>query len=150
MISANHLLNYAATHPEATIVYKAIDMILHIIKSVVSSAAEAEFGTLFYNAKDGCIVRTTLEDLGHKQPATLIETDNSCAHGIANQNIKRIRSVEKYGLMATMNETENKYLVPPVDQALYPNRLIDEVNKDLRLLISSSHLLKHPHRPCTE
>ena len=36
-----------------------------IIPAVVSSAAEAELGSLFYNAKDGVMLRNTLTDMGH-------------------------------------------------------------------------------------
>ena len=63
-----------------------------IIKSVVSSAAEAEFGALFYNAKDGASLRTTLQDMRHPQPPTLIQADNACAIGIANDTVKQKRS----------------------------------------------------------
>jgi hypothetical protein len=63
-----------------------------IIKSVVSSAAEAELAALFYNAKDGCSLRTTLADMGHPQPPTLIQADNACAVGIANDTVKQKRS----------------------------------------------------------
>ena len=60
-----------------------------IIKSAVSSAAEAELTALFYNAKDGCQLRTTLTDMGHIRPATLIQADNACAVGIANNTVKQ-------------------------------------------------------------
>ena len=137
-----HLLNYCATHPNATIRYKASDMILHIssdasylsvdgarsrfggyfflsksighqapepsdppppfnapvhvnsaiITAVMSSAADAEYGALFFNAKDGCKLRTTLQDMGYPQPATPIQADNSCAVGLANDTVKQKRS----------------------------------------------------------
>jgi hypothetical protein len=62
------------------------------MKSVLSSATEAELGALFYNAKDGAMLRTTLEDMGHPQHATPIQTDNACAAGIANNTVKQRRS----------------------------------------------------------
>jgi hypothetical protein len=40
------------------------------MKSVLSSATEAELGALFYNAKDAIELRTTLEAMGHPQMAT--------------------------------------------------------------------------------
>jgi hypothetical protein len=140
MEAAIQLLNYAATHPNATVRYTKSDMTLHIISdasylsasgarsraggyfflgnnntstqptdapaklngpilvnstimgAVLASAGEAELGALFYNAKDGVMLRNTLQDLGHMQPATLIETDNACAAGIANDTIKQKRS----------------------------------------------------------
>jgi hypothetical protein len=36
----------------------------------MSSAAEAEIGAVFINAKEGAVLRTTLEEVGHKQPPT--------------------------------------------------------------------------------
>ena len=41
-----------------------------VIKAVMSSAAEAELGGLFYNAKIAVPMRKTLEELGHPQPPT--------------------------------------------------------------------------------
>jgi hypothetical protein len=63
-----------------------------IIPAVMSSAAEAEYGALFFNAKDGCKLRTTLIEMGHPQPATPIQADNSCAVGLANDSLKQKRS----------------------------------------------------------
>ena len=63
-----------------------------IIKVVVSSAAEAETAGLFSNMKDAAILRTTLTEMGHHQPPTPIQVDNSTACGIANNNIKLQRS----------------------------------------------------------
>jgi hypothetical protein len=40
---------------------------LQIIKSVMSSAAEAELGALFINAKTAISMRTMLKELGHLQ-----------------------------------------------------------------------------------
>jgi hypothetical protein len=63
-----------------------------ILKHVASAASEAEYGGLFVNAKEGTIIRRTLHDMGHPQPATSITTDNSTANGIANDTIKQQRS----------------------------------------------------------
>jgi hypothetical protein len=135
------LLNYAATHPDATIRYRASDMILyihsdgsylsapkarsragghfflsqhptdpakaplnrprlngpihttcHILRNVMASAAEAEVGALFLNGQDAIPLRTTLHELGHPQPPTPMQTDNSTAAGFANDTIKQKRS----------------------------------------------------------
>ena len=63
-----------------------------VIRVVVSSAAEAETGGLFSNMKEATILRTTLEEIGYKQPPTPVQVDNSTAFGIANDNIKIQRS----------------------------------------------------------
>jgi hypothetical protein len=58
----------------------------------MSSAAEAEIGPVFINAKEGAVLRTTLEELGHKKPPTPMETDNTTATGYSNGKIKQKRT----------------------------------------------------------
>jgi hypothetical protein len=70
----------------------AIVIISKVLKHVMSLAAEAEIGTVFINAKEGAVLRTTLEELGHKQPPTPMETDNSTATGYSNGTIKQKRT----------------------------------------------------------
>jgi hypothetical protein len=61
--------------------------ISQIIKSVMSSAAEAELGTLYINARKDVPCRTLLHGMGHPQPPTPIQTDNSTALGVVTNNI---------------------------------------------------------------
>ena len=63
-----------------------------ILKFVAASAAEAELGAMFLNAKEAKIIRLTLEELGHPQPPTPMHCDNATAAGIANNTVKRQRS----------------------------------------------------------
>ena len=58
----------------------------------MASAAEAEVGLLFLNAQDAIPLIITLEELGHKQEAIPLKTDNSTADGILNKTIKQKRS----------------------------------------------------------
>jgi hypothetical protein len=58
-----------------------------IIKSVMSSAAEAKLGALYINAREAIPCHTLLEEMGHKQPPTPIQTDNSTALGVVTYNI---------------------------------------------------------------
>jgi hypothetical protein len=67
----------------------AIFIIMKVLKHVMSSAAEAEIGAVFINAKEGAVLRTTLEELGQKQPPTPMETDNTTATGYSNGTIKK-------------------------------------------------------------
>jgi hypothetical protein len=53
-----------------------------IIKMIYSSATEAEIAALFLNAKEGVNIRNILQEMGHPQPATPMQTDNTTAHGI--------------------------------------------------------------------
>ena len=130
-------LDYAATHPDAIITYRASNMVLaghsdasylseskarsragghfflskdsenppnngpvltvaQIIKNVMSSAAEAELGALYINCREAIPARHALEYMGHKQPPTPMQTDNTTALGIVNDNIasKRLKSMD--------------------------------------------------------
>eukprot|EP00957_Ditylum_brightwellii_P114484 8729080-Ditylum_brightwellii.AAC.1 len=58
----------------------------------MASAAEAELDALFENAKEVVALRTMLQELGHQQPATSIQVDNSVAHRIVNSNIRQRKS----------------------------------------------------------
>jgi hypothetical protein len=62
------------------------------MSNVMSSAAEAELGALFLNAKNACPIRTTLEELGHPQPTMALQTDNNTAAGLVNDTVKQKRS----------------------------------------------------------
>jgi hypothetical protein len=70
----------------------AILIVGKVLKNVMSSAAEAEIGAVFINAKERAVLRTTLEELGHKQPPTSVETDNTTATGYINGAIKQKRT----------------------------------------------------------
>ena len=70
----------------------AITCISKVIDAVVASAGEAEYAGLFILAQEAEIMRTTLQEMGHKQTATTIYCDNECAVGIANDTIKQKRS----------------------------------------------------------
>jgi hypothetical protein len=58
----------------------------------MSSGAEAEIGAVFINAKEGSVLCTTLEELGHKHPPTPMETDSTTAPGYSNGTIKQKRT----------------------------------------------------------
>ena len=66
----------------------AIAVLCTILKFVAASAAEAELGALFLNAKEAKIIRLMLEELGHSQPPTPIHCNNSITVGIVNNTIK--------------------------------------------------------------
>ena len=70
----------------------AVHILCHIMREVLSSAAEAELGALFHNGKEACPLRIALEELGHPQPATPMATDNNTASGIATDTVKQKRS----------------------------------------------------------
>jgi hypothetical protein len=136
-LTVTHFLDYAATHPLATVRFHASPMTLaihsdasylsepearsrisgifylstpktpdnplpplngaiHIISSIlqkrITSVAEAEIAALFYNAGEACPLRVALEFMGHPQPATPLQTDNSTANSVLNNTIKQKRT----------------------------------------------------------
>ena len=73
----------------------AILTISQIIKAVMSSTAEAEIGALYINCKETIPARHALEFLGHKQPPTSMQTDNTTALGVVNNNVmKKLKSMD--------------------------------------------------------
>jgi hypothetical protein len=70
----------------------AVLNISKILKAVMSSAAEAELGALYINAREAIPMRHLLEEMGHKQPPTPMQTDNSTAHGVVTNNIQPRRT----------------------------------------------------------
>ena len=65
----------------------AVLNLANIIKSVMSSAAEAEIGALFINSRQAIPARRLLEEMGHVQPPTPIQTDNTKALGFFNKHL---------------------------------------------------------------
>jgi hypothetical protein len=66
----------------------AILNISKILKAVMSSAAKAKLGALYINACEAIPMRHLLKEMGHKQPPTPIQTNNSTAHGFVTNNIQ--------------------------------------------------------------
>jgi hypothetical protein len=74
----------------------AILIISMILKHMISSAAEVEIGSVFLNAKEATILRTTLEEMGHPQPPTPLQSDNNTVMGYINDTIKQRRTRAMY------------------------------------------------------
>jgi hypothetical protein len=75
----------------------AVECISSLIRVIVASAAEAEYGALYENGVTAEGLRTTLEDLGYPQGPTQIFTDNTCAQALANNECKekRTKAIDK-------------------------------------------------------
>ena len=70
----------------------AILNITHIIKNVMSSATKAELAALYINAQEAVYIRIILEEMGHKQPATPMQTDNAMAEAVSNAKVQPKRT----------------------------------------------------------
>jgi hypothetical protein len=62
--------------------------IAQIIKSVMPSAAKAELGALYVNPCEAIPQRQLLEEMGHLQPPTPMQTDNSTTFGVVTSSIQ--------------------------------------------------------------
>ena len=60
-----------------------------ILRNIMASAAEAEYGALFLNGQAAVLIRTKLIEMHHPQSTTPIKVDNSTAVGISNKSIKQ-------------------------------------------------------------
>jgi hypothetical protein len=63
-----------------------------IIPSVLASAMETEYASMFINAQKASALRNTLNDLGYDQVKTPIFTDNTAAAGVATRKAKQKKS----------------------------------------------------------
>jgi hypothetical protein len=63
-----------------------------IIKSVMSSVTEAKIGASYINAQKGVEERNILEEMGHLQPPTPVQTENSTADSIVNLRVQPKRT----------------------------------------------------------
>jgi len=66
----------------------AVINIAHIIKHIMTSATKAKLAGLYIMAREAIYIRIILEELGHKQPPTLLQTDNSMAESVTNRKIQ--------------------------------------------------------------
>jgi hypothetical protein len=69
----------------------AVHVLCHIMREVLSSAAEAELGALFHNGKEACPLNIAVDEMGHPQPAIPMVTNNNTASGIATDAVKQKR-----------------------------------------------------------
>ena len=71
---------------------RTIHALAKIMNNVMSSAMEAEVGATFHATKEAVPLRISLEEMGHNQPPTPMQVDNSAAIGYVNNTIKHRRS----------------------------------------------------------
>jgi hypothetical protein len=60
----------------------------------MSSAAEAEAGSLYINCREAIPARHTIDFISHPQPPTPMQMDNTTALGVVNNNaIKKLKAM---------------------------------------------------------
>ena len=77
----------------------------------MSSAAEAELGVMYINARKAVEERIILNEMGHNQPATPIQVDNSTAKGIINKRVqpKRTKAMDMCFHWLRDRSTQNQF-----------------------------------------
>ena len=85
-------LGKKTNYPNTNMHNGGIFVISGILKTFMSSVAEAEFGGLFANTREVKLICATPEELRHKQFPTPIITYNSKESGIVNNTIKKHHS----------------------------------------------------------
>jgi hypothetical protein len=78
---------FLSSNIEDLIANGAVLNLAQLIEAAMSSAAEAELGALYINACKAVPQQCNLEEMGHKQPPTPMQTNNTTAVGIVNNNI---------------------------------------------------------------
>ena len=81
-----------------------VHSIAQIIRNVMTSAFDAEIGALFVNSRQAISARQWLEKVGHLQPPTRIQSDNTTGLRFVTKNLqpKPTKSTEmNYWLCAT-------------------------------------------------
>lgn len=67
----------------------SVHNIAQIIKNVMTLAADAEIGALYINSRQAIPARQLLEEMGHTQPLTPVQTDNTTALGFVTKNLNQ-------------------------------------------------------------
>jgi hypothetical protein len=70
----------------------AILNLAHIIKHVMASATEAKLAALYITAHEAVHICIILSELGHKQPAAPLQTDNAMTDAVINGKIQPKRT----------------------------------------------------------
>ena len=70
----------------------AIFNIAYIIKHVMASATEDELAVLYIMAQEAVYMRIILKELGHRQPPTPLQADNSMAEAVMNEKVQLERT----------------------------------------------------------
>jgi hypothetical protein len=85
-----------------------------IIKAVMASAAKAELGALYLNAKEAVYLQQILIEMGHPQPQIPIQTDKTTAEGVTNkkknQNAPKQWICNFIGSATASPKTNSKYI----------------------------------------
>jgi hypothetical protein len=88
----------------------AVLTIAQIIKAVMSSEAEAEISALYINCQEAIPACHTLEYMGHTQPPTPMQTNNTTALSVVNNNVmKKLKAMDMKFHWLQCRESQGKF-----------------------------------------
>jgi hypothetical protein len=88
---------------------RAILIISKVLKHIISLAAEAEIGAVFINAKEGAVLRITLEELGHPQPPHTNGNRQYHCHSIQQwHNKTKMHKINVYAILLDKRQSETR------------------------------------------
>ena len=61
----------------------------HIMKHVMTSGTEAKLASLYITAREAVCIRIILEEMGHLQTSTPLQTDNVVSDAVYNEKIQK-------------------------------------------------------------
>ena len=62
------------------------------MKTIMSSAAEAEIGAMYVNSRKSIPARQSLNEMGHHRPWTPMQNNNRAAHSVVTKNVQPKRT----------------------------------------------------------
>ena len=91
----------------------AVLNIAHIIKHGMASATEAVLAALYITARKAVYIHIILQELGHTQPATPLQMDNSMAKAIINGKIqpKRTKAMDMWFHWLCDQKCQNQFRI---------------------------------------
>ena len=87
----------------------AIHVVSTIVQNLMSLEARSNIVSLYLNAKDAVVIWNNLEEMGHPQTETPLQTDNSTAEIISNRNIfqRCSEAMDMNFILCTVGRTKN-------------------------------------------
>jgi hypothetical protein len=132
----------------------AVLNISKILKAIMSHAAKANLGALYSNAHEAIPMQHLLEEMGHKQPPTPIQTNNSIAHGVVTNNIQpqctKVTDMQFHWLRCCDTQDQFRYYwrPRPNNQADYWTKhhcAAHHIKNTPQCLLQSSYLMPFEH-----
>ena len=91
----------------------------------MTSAAEAEIGAMYINAREAVHQRMTLSEMGHPQPRTPMQTDNSEARAVVTKHLqpRRTKAMDMRFHWLQCRDTQGQFRYYWKPDSSFPSRL---------------------------